>query len=184
MKIIQLLLRKLISILFVFSDSKAEANHFMWENDFKRRKRGPKKRGNPQITLEDLAAELEMKKEKIARMEQSVTKLLDRARNEVIDASDLEEYEALLASDEDESDIEADARAPTRGMYTHDKCVDTCEKLFFFKSQSQMHQPRTVMRKQYRRRHIPTRIRLISHVHRVLRNQNQLTIPQQVTSTC
>lgn len=89
-------------------DTKAEANHFLWENDFKHRKR-PKKRGRTKANLADLEQELEIKTEKVQRMDTSLKKLQKHVEHQVLQESDLEEFEELLASDEDDSDLETAA---------------------------------------------------------------------------
>lgn len=81
----------------------------MWEDELNCRKRGPQKRGRTKITLADLAEELRIKQEKVRIMSGSLGQLHARAKNEVIDEDDLEEYEELLGTDEDDSDIEVDS---------------------------------------------------------------------------
>lgn len=80
----------------------------MWENDFKHRKRS-NKRGRPKITFADLEQELKIKEEKVQRMDTCLKKLQKRVEDQVLEESDLEEFEELLASDEDDSDLETAA---------------------------------------------------------------------------
>lgn len=71
----------------------------MWEFEMNRRLKGTQKRGRPPISLTDLARELNVKVEKTRRMENTLKQLNSRVRDEIIEDSDLEEYEELLDSE-------------------------------------------------------------------------------------
>lgn len=89
--------------LHASKENRADADHYMWQNELQRRKKQPQKRGRPKISFTDLEKELEIKKEKVRKMDNSLKKLQDRAKDEVIEESDLEEYEELLATDDEDS---------------------------------------------------------------------------------
>lgn len=86
------------------SDTKAEANYFLWEKNLVCRIKGQNTRKRPQPNHKDLEHELEIKAEKIQRMEKSLNKIQDRIRDEVVEEIDMEEYEELLNTDEELSD--------------------------------------------------------------------------------
>lgn len=91
-------------------DTRAEADHYMWQAGMTRRKRG-----EPPIALAELAKELAIKKEKIQRLEKSKNLLQSRLdlNDYVVEESDLEEYEELLNSD-------YEAQSSDDGKYPHE----------------------------------------------------------------
>lgn len=69
--------------------------------DINRRMQRPKKRGRPKVTISDLSQELETKREILERMEECLGKM--RCTDKIqISESDLEEFDDLLSSGDDE----------------------------------------------------------------------------------
>lgn len=79
---------------FLFSppDTKAEANHFLWEKTYDKSKRPPGKRGKTKISVTDLTQVVEVKREIINRMEHCVSEMHRKEGiiGHTIDESDLE----------------------------------------------------------------------------------------------
>lgn len=89
-------------------DSKAEADHHMWEFEFNRRIRGPGKRGRAPISMTDLAKEFDVKAENFQRMNQTLKDLQGRVSEDILEDSDLDEYEELLNSDMECSETDSE----------------------------------------------------------------------------
>lgn len=67
-----------------------------------RSKKHPNTRGKPKISVEVLKNELKIKEESVSRKEASLKYLKRHVREEMITDSDLEEYNDLLSTDEEE----------------------------------------------------------------------------------
>lgn len=66
-----------------------------------RRKKLPQKRGRPKITLQDFQEELKIKQEKVRTLEESLKLMQARTSDEQIDESEIDEYNELMATDDD-----------------------------------------------------------------------------------
>lgn len=81
----------------------------MWEKDLHNRKKTTQKRGRPKITISDLEEELEIKKEKVLKLGQSLHNLIIRSNDDILDESDLDEYEELLETDDEDDRTSSNA---------------------------------------------------------------------------
>lgn len=72
--------------------------------NLERSKKQPNKRGKPKIPVEVLKNELKIKEESVKRKEASLKYLKRHVREEMITESDLEEYNDLLSTDEEEGE--------------------------------------------------------------------------------
>lgn len=99
-KLVHFLFESILSI-----DTKAAADKYKWQENLHRSKTQRRKRGRAKIAIEELNAELHMKEETVERMRSSLNRLKKRTKDETITESDLEEFDELLSTDdEDESD--------------------------------------------------------------------------------
>lgn len=88
--------------LLLFLDTKAAANKYKWEIILDRSKKQTKKRGRAKLSIEDLNNELELKEERLSNMQSSLRRLKKYTKDEVITESDLEEFNELLSTDDEE----------------------------------------------------------------------------------
>lgn len=70
--------------------------------NLERSKKQPNRRGKPKITANELNAELLLKEERVKIMESSLKKLKNYTKNEIISTSDIEEFDELVSTDEED----------------------------------------------------------------------------------
>lgn len=91
--------------MFIFqyvTDTKAEADYFLFQKNFDKSQRRPHQRGKIKLSISELKHQLEMKQELVQQMQKSVDSMTNRTREQTIDDSDLDEYEDSLSTDDDD----------------------------------------------------------------------------------
>lgn len=73
----------------------------------------PNARGNPKVTIEDLDNELVSKVEILSTMEESLRLMRNFTDGQIISESDLEEFDDLLSTDDEDESAEAETN-PTQ----------------------------------------------------------------------
>lgn len=85
------------------SDTKGAADAYIWQANIERLEQ-PYKRGRKKIATQVLNRELQAKTEALGRMEKSLDLLRTFNKNQIISDSDLEEFDALMSTDEEDTE--------------------------------------------------------------------------------